>query len=311
MTKRVLVTGSSGFIGTNLCQRLISDDYDVIGADIDVESDVPGMVTHVIDLVRSRGEEFHDFVRDVGDVDAVIHLAGSGGVRQSLKEPAFYVEQNATMTARLAAAFSATRFIFASSSSVYGCETNRYETAESNPISPYGASKVAAEHVLYSMSKCWDRFSPIILRLFTAYGPHNRADMAMSIWADQISRGEAVQVNDELGVDVMRDWTYVGDICDAFILAIGYDRQRFDVFNVGHGDPIGVRLMVSMLSNAMGKGNPTMVKAMGRKVGDPAATHACVDRARQILGWQPKTSRKTGLSHFVRWYEAVVGATSK
>jgi len=315
----ILVTGASGFIGTNLCPYLAGMGHTVIGIDRRSPPEPPRQwdfhpvdlldVTQISRLFLGLDEPF----------DCCVHLAGKGGVRGSILDPVTYVDANVRTTASLlgyCGQRTRTRFILASSSSVYGNAAAELtddregcpEGFARNPMSPYAATKCAAEDLVRSwwLNHRGYGFSAIALRFFACYGPWNRQDMAIWQWAKRIRDGQDLQL---FGKGMKRDWTPVSDICAGIKAACEHEHGGYEVLNLGSGNPIDVDRMMIYLHREMTVANsaPNIVDA-GEQPGDVRMTHADISKTYDVLGWVPKTGHEKGIREFVAWYDAVAGS---
>jgi UDP-glucuronate 4-epimerase len=301
---RILVTGDAGFIGSNLCPFLVQSGHEVIGVDRCPNREPPKWETLFCDLA-----DLSQVRKLAGFPDAVVHLAGRGGVRTSIIDPAAYIRANVSTTANLLAVFPKTHMVLASSSSVYGDTMQAMqphfpdganEGFDLEPRSPYGASKIAAEALVDSWRRIDRWFSAVILRFFTAYGPWNRPDMAMVRWADRIRAGEPL---DLFGAGMERDWTPVRDICAAIEAAVKYEGgHRVLTCNVASGKPVPVVQMARDLARAMRGDDDIEIVNRGRVSGDVTSTHGDASKAKEHLGWVPKVGHEAGIREFVEWY---------
>jgi UDP-glucuronate 4-epimerase len=309
-----LVTGGAGFIGSTLVDRLLLDGREVVAVDnFDPYYDPERKRANLAEARRSS--RFRLVELDIRDGDAVrrlilelqpeaiIHLAAKAGVRPSIIDPSSYVAVNVGGTTHLleAACRLANRpkFVFASSSSVYGDRPNapfRETDPVDHPVSPYAATKKACElmastfHHLHGL--------PVTgLRLFTAYGPRNRPDLAIAKFAGLIERGEPVPMFGDGGT--LRDYTFVGDIVDGIVRAVDHCAGS-SLYNLGHASPVLLREMIARLGQALGK--PVRIDHLPEQPGDVRKTHADITLARQELGYDPATTLEQGLARFVEWF---------
>lgn len=309
---RIVVTGGAGFIGSHLCEALLRLGHDVVALDnFDDFYDPSIKRSNLAEAIRHpRFSLIEGDIRDwstvevvINDaVDAVVHLAARAGVRPSIEQPLLYHEVNCTGTLNLLEACRRRprcRFVFASSSSVYG-NNAKAPFAESDnvdhPISPYAATKKAGElmchtyHHLYAM--------PVTcLRFFTVYGPRQRPDLAIHKFAALMERGRPIPVFGD--GSMMRDFTYVDDIVDGIIRAI--DRcHGYQLFNLGESRPVSVNELIAALEKALGKS--AIIEPRPLQPGDVQRTYADISRAERELGYRPNTSIEVGLARFVEWF---------
>ena len=311
---RVLVTGGAGFIGSTLVDRLLADGAEVVAIDnfdpFYAEASKRANLAHatrnrrfrlVEGDVRDR-ETIGRVVADFGP-DAIAHLAAKAGVRPSIETPCDYADVNVNGTVNLLEAAcrlkSLPRFVYASSSSVYGDradapfrETDPVET----PISPYAASKRASELFAHTFHHLHGL--PITgLRFFTAYGPRNRPDLAIAKFTRLIDRGEPVPMFGD--GSTRRDYTYVDDIADGVVRAI--DRcTSAHLYNLGNSSPIDLRTMIATIGDALGKA--PRIDPRPEQPGDVRQTYADIHRAESELGYAPSTPFTLGITNYVEWY---------
>ena len=233
--------------------------------------------------------------------DVVVHLAARAGVRPSLLEPDSYTDINITGTLRIMETmreFGCNRLVFASSSSVYGSRTQgpfRETDNVDTPASPYAATKRAGElfcanyHYLYNM-QC------TCLRFFTVYGPRQRPEMAIHLFADKIRRGEEITMFGD-GSSI-RDYTFVDDIVCGVVAAID-NPIGFEIINLGNCSPIRLDKLIQKISTAVGKA--PIIKRLPDQPGDVPMTFAEVSKAKDLLGYAPDTPLDHGLKVFVDW----------
>jgi UDP-glucuronate 4-epimerase len=309
-----IVTGGAGFIGSTLVDRLLLDGLEVVAVDnFDPYYAPERKRANLVEASRSArfrlveldirdGEAVRRLVLDLKP-EVIVHLAAKAGVRPSIDAPSVYVDVNVGGTTHLldAACRLADRpkFVFASSSSVYGDRPDapfRESDPVDHPVSPYAATKKACElmastfHHLHGL--------PVTgLRLFTAYGPRNRPDLAISKFTSLIERGEAVPMFGD--GETLRDYTYVGDIVDGIVRAIERS-EGSKLYNLGHASPVPLREMIAGLGRALGK--PVQIRHLPEQPGDVKKTHADITLARRELGYEPSTTLEVGLARFVEWF---------
>jgi len=311
--KTVLVTGGAGFIGSNFCDRLLMEEWKVIN--IDNFNDFYNPMIKWNNVKKSlTNKNYKLYVGDIRDrklleqvfkenkIDYVVHLAALAGVRASLLNPLDYVDVDIGGTVNLLEVskdFSIRKFIFGSSSSVYGL---RRETPFSEntvidlQISPYAVAKRAAELYCYSYSYLYG-ISIGVLRFFTVYGPRQRPDMAIHKFTRLIDEGEKVPIFGD--GKSKRDYTYVGDIVDGIIKAINTD-YNFEIFNLGGGHLVELLDLVSIISKKLGK--KANIEFLPEQKGDVPITFADISKAKNLLGYNPSTNIEEGIDKFLDWY---------
>ena len=305
---RVLVTGAAGFIGSHLCDRLLGDGHQVVG--IDSFTDYYGYEVKQSNIAAASDHEQFSLVDgDIMDVEldglldgvqAVFHQAGQPGVRLSWADGfEAYTRRNILVTQRLleasATAQDLERFVFASSSSVYGA-AERYPTNERDlpaPMSPYGVTKLAAEH-LCSLYQRNFGVPAVSLRYFTVYGPRQRPDMAIHRLIGSALTGSVFEMYGD-GSQI-RDFTYVGDVVEANLAAAAAaaDAAVGQVFNVGGGSAATMHDVVAAVTEAVGRA-PT-VRFGDQALGDVVRTGADIAAAGERLGWKPQIALREGVA---------------
>lgn len=308
---KAVITGAAGFIGSHLTERLLNDGWTVTGVDsFDTFYD-PTVKRHNVaaSLENPRFRLVEADIRDRDameeaiepDVDVIVHLAARAGVRPSIAEPVLYMDVNINGTVvllEIARQRGIGRFIFASSSSVYGNNRKVPFSEDDNvdfPISPYAASKKAGELICHTYHDLYG-LAITCLRFFTVYGPRQRPDLAIHKFARLIEDGKPIPVYGD--GTMMRDFTYIEDILDGVVAAI--DRcNAYAIYNLGESEPISVSDLIAELETALGK--QAIREYQPKQPGDVERTFADVTRARTELGYSPSTSIPTGLAHFVEW----------
>jgi UDP-glucuronate 4-epimerase len=304
-----VVTGCAGFIGSHLTESLLRDGHTVLG--VDCFNDNYARADKYANLaVASEHDRFRFLAADLVDLDVdalldgadvVFHLAGEPGVRASWGSRFDrYTHHNVQATQRLleAARGTGVKFVYASSSSVYG-DALKLPTDEDQtprPLSPYGVTKLAAEHlcVLYGEEHAVDT---VALRYFSVYGPRQRPDMAFRRFCEAIHAGQPIEVFGD-GRQT-RDFTYVGDIVAATRAAAEADTAPGRVFNVGGGHRTSLRCTLEVLAGLAGR--PLDVRHHERESGDVLDTGADTTRAERELGFAPRTSLAEGLAAELDW----------
>jgi nucleoside-diphosphate-sugar epimerase len=321
--KRAVVTGAAGFIGSHLVDRLLAEGYRVVGIDsfedyyprFLKEANLSGASTSpafsligasLLDLAEQTepGEECSRLQRLLRDADVVYHLAAQAGVRASWgRSFEVYTRNNVLATQLLlesAKDAGLSKFVYASSSSVYGDseELPLREDGVCRPVSPYGVTKLAGEHlaVLYAKSQ---GVPTVSLRFFTVYGPRQRPDMAFNIFLRALQRDEPLGVFGD--GDQTRDFTYISDIVNALVLALG--APPGSVFNLGGGSRVSLHDVLAIMAQVAGA--TPRVELRPTQAGDVRHTWADLERARSLLGYDPKVSLETGLRAEWEWLAGV------
>ncbi|MEW4566551.1 GDP-mannose 4,6-dehydratase [Tautonia sp. JC769] len=313
---RMLVTGAAGFIGSHLVDRMLDEGVEVVGVDNFDSFYAPRIKRRNLERARSH-PGFRLVELDLCDFDAatrlvletrpaaIVHLAARAGVRPSIEHPLRYTEVNVSATTTLLDAARRLdpmpRFVFASSSSVYGDRPDapfREDDRVDHPISPYAATKKACELIAHTFHHLYGL--PVTgLRFFTAYGPRNRPDLAIAKFANLIEQGRPIPMFGD--GTTRRDYTYVGDIVDGVVRAA--ERCKgYHIYNLGHSEPIELREMIAVLGRALGK--EPVIDRQPEQPGDVRQTFADISRARGELGYDPSTPFEVGLDRFVSWFRS-------
>jgi len=318
---RVLVTGGAGFIGSHVAEALLARGDDVVILDNFNSFYDPAIKRGNLAEVRASGtfELVEGDIRDEALVkrlfarpfDAVIHLAAMAGVRPSLDDPLLYQDVNLRGTMVLLEALRkqpATRFVFASSSSVYGGNTVvpfREEHEVTSPVSPYAATKRASELLAYTHHHLFG--IPMVgLRFFTVYGPRQRPEMAIHKFVELALAGQPLPFFGD--GSTRRDYTYIDDIVDGVMRAL--DRcEGYELYNLGESETTSLAEVVELIGKACGVTPQLDRRPM--QPGDVLVTYADVSKARERLGYAPATKIAAGLTLFVDWYRARHGATGR
>ncbi|OGD86517.1 epimerase [Candidatus Curtissbacteria bacterium RBG_13_35_7] len=311
----ILVTGAAGFIGSHLVDRLLAEGFRVLGIDnFNNYYDPKIKETNLETALRSKFFKlYRGDILDFGFLNKifksegptnVIHMAARAGVRSSIENPKLYSLVNVSGTVnllKLSVANQAERFIFGSSSSVYG-QSKRRPFGEDDPceniISPYGASKRAAEFFVESFHKCYGLKSTI-LRFFTVYGPRGRPDMAPAIFTNAILTGKPI---DQFGDgSTSRDYTYIDDIIEGIVRAIDKNFD-FEIINLGNNHPVKLADFINTLEKIIGK--KAKINKLPIQQGDVEKTWANIIKAQKLLGWLPKKTFPEGLQNYLSWYKS-------
>jgi UDP-glucuronate 4-epimerase len=311
----ILVTGAAGFIGSHLCEILAQRcDAPIVGLDNFNDYYDPALkranavaLEKVQQLTLVEGD-FCDFsltrtLFEQHRFEYVIHLGAWAGVRVSVDRPQPYVQANLSGTLSLleaARAFPVKRFLFASSSTVYGTGAGipfDEDAPLGVPASPYGATKRAAEllgltyHQLHGV--------PFVsLRPFSVYGPRLRPDLAMTIFARAILEGRSFPLYGD--GSIRRDFTHVSDICDGFIAALTADGVCGQCINLGHSQPVEMRRLIELLEKSLGR--PAIIDRRPARPEDLPITYAKLEKAGRLLGYEPKVPLEQGVAEYAAWF---------
>jgi UDP-glucuronate 4-epimerase len=304
---RILLTGGAGFIGSHLLERLIAR-----GDDVAVIDDFNDYYDPAIKRRNLPAGGFRLHERDIrasADLvekekpDVLVHLAARAGVRPSLRDPALYESVNAGGTLALLEACRRAgvgRFVFASSSSVYGNARVpfREDDPDLHPVSPYGVSKLVAEHYARVYSQLHG-IHATGLRFFTVYGPRQRPDMAIHSFTRAIAEGREIAMYGDGTTE--RDYTHITDILQGLIAAIDRD-DPWAVYNLGESRTVPLARLIELLEGFVGR--KANVKRLPDQPGDVKRTFASIDLARSSLEYDPRVGIEEGLRDFVSWFLA-------
>jgi UDP-glucose 4-epimerase len=302
---KALVTGCSGFIRSHLTDKLLEQGYEVIGIDCFTDYYQRKIKeTNISNALKSMNfkliEEDILNMDKFPEVDYVFHEAAQAGVRASWgKSFEIYTRNNIEATQRLLEFYKSKnikKFVYASSSSVYGDAELPMKENSLRPVSPYGVSKLAGENLCYLY---WKNYGvpTVSLRYFTVYGPRQRPDMAIHKFVRAIHKGDEITIYGD-GTQ-SRDFTFVDDAVAANILAA----ESFsigEIFNIGGGSRISVNRLIEIIKEKVGK--EAKIKYIKKQKGDVRDTLADVNKARAMLNWQPKIDIHRGLSNYILWY---------
>jgi UDP-glucuronate 4-epimerase len=310
----LLVTGGAGFIGSHLVESLLERGESVVCIDDFNDFYDPRIKRRNIEKPCSY-DNFHLIEGDIRDgallstvfarfsIQKVIHLAARAGVRPSLDQPLLYEDVNVRATIQLldrARDAHVEQFVFASSSSVYGGNTKtpfHEDDRISRTVSPYAATKYAGELMCYTYHHLYG-IPTTCLRFFTVYGPRQRPEMAIHKFTRLIYQGKPIPFfgDGQTG----RDYTYIDDIIQGVLAAISRP-YPFEVFNLGESFCVSLREMVESIENVSGR--KAVIQKMPSQPGDVEITFADVSKARQMLGYSPRTSILEGIGKFIQWFE--------
>jgi UDP-glucuronate 4-epimerase len=309
---RILVTGGAGFIGSHLVEKFLTCGHDVAILDdfndfydpqikrANVAAVSKDVAIHPVDLRDSAAVRnlFHQ-----KKFEAIAHLAARAGVRPSILHPQLYYDTNVIGTLHLLDAARVTgveRFVFASSSSVYGISKTVPFSEDQHltqTISPYAATKIAGEFLCSTFSHLY-QMRVVVLRYFTAYGPRQRPDLAIHQFTRKIYAGEPI---DQFGDgSTRRDYTYIDDIIQGTMASLTYGGPLFDIFNLGENETIQLKDLITAIENALGK--KAKINRLPEQPGDVPLTCADISKARKLLGYNPSTRLSDGLPRFIDWF---------
>ena len=317
---RVLITGAAGFIGMHTAIRFLKEGWEVIGFDnlnsyysLDLKND---RIKEVFKVAQKFNKKFIFYEADLNSniwgtvneyyFDAIIHLAAQAGVRYSLENPKAYLESNVLGFQNVLDFVKSTqvdRFVYASSSSVYGKDSRQpfnEEEACNNPESHYAATKKMNEHMATSYFNTHN-VSSIGLRFFTVYGPWGRPDMAPMLFTKAAYDNEPIKVYNY--GNQSRDFTYIDDIVEGIfsLIALAEFPKSAEVCNIGNGSPVGLMNFIEQI-----EANTSFIfkkDFVDAQKGDVAQTFADTTKLFNLTGYKPRTSLETGIEKFINWYK--------
>ncbi|MFX0136348.1 MAG: GDP-mannose 4,6-dehydratase [Candidatus Hodarchaeota archaeon] len=310
----ILVTGGAGFIGSHLVERLLEQEKEVIAID-NFDPFYSSKIKEKNIESAQKNNNFHLYKEDIlnssaiekifknNNIDIVVHLAAKAGVRPSIKDPIGYYKVNVEGTINLLEAcknFGVRKFIFASSSSVYGNNQKVPFVEDDNvdfPISPYAASKKAAELICHNYYHLYG-IKIFLLRFFTVYGPRQRPDLAIHKFFKLVEKEKEIPVFGK--GDTSRDYTYIDDILEGIIMSI--ERVNgYEIINLGESKTIKLLNLIGLIETITGKS--AKKNYLNMQPGDVLITYADISKAMRILDYHPKTDIKQGLIKFYEWFK--------
>lgn len=321
---KILITGGAGFIGTNLTKALLKQKQSVFCIDNLNDYYSPNIKKKNIEQFETNPNyKFQKLdIENLDDLkklfskqtfDVVVHLAARAGVRASIENPSNYIQTNIHGTLNLLECIknlsshlgkdgrdkSIKKFIFASSSSVYGNIKKvpfKEDMNINTPISPYAATKLSCEAICYTYHHLYN-INMVGLRLFTVYGPHNRPDMAAYKFTKAIIENQNIEMYGD--GNTSRDYTYIDDIVSGIIKSIDLE-NNFEIINLGNSSPIKLKSFIQTFEKVIGKKANIIKKPI--PIGDVMQTYADISKAKELLNWEPKISLREGLSKLIKWY---------
>ena len=313
---KILVTGGAGFIGSHLCEALLTQGEQVVVIDNFDPFYNETIKRNNINRARQslnyeliegdiRNSTLVDSLFDQHRFDAVVHLAARAGVRPSIEDPVGYqdVNVNGTMVLLEAARkFKVNNFVFASSSSVYG-NNKKVPFSESDfvdhPISPYAATKKTGELICYTYSHLY-HINMTCLRFFTVYGPRQRPDLAIHKFAKLINSGTEIPVFGD--GSMRRDFTYIDDIVGGILASIS-KCCGYEIYNLGESSPVRLDELIIEIETALGK--KAIINHLPQQPGDVEQTYADITKAKDKLGYNPQVLIDVGMGKFIEWFKKV------
>ncbi len=314
----ILITGGAGFIGSHLADELLKQGKKVISID-NFDSFYPRSFKEQNIAHQKTNPNFSFYEADIcnnndlenifnkHDIDIIVHLAARAGVRPSIKDPLVYEETNVMGTLHLlkmAVAKKINKFILASSSSVYGINKNipwSENDTDLKPISPYAASKIAAENHAKVFSHLYN-LPVIALRFFTVYGPRQRPDLAIHKFFKLIYNNESIPFYGDGSTS--RDYTYISDIVQGISGAINRKviNSNYEVYNLGNSSPVTLNELITAIASVTGK--EVILDKLPPQEGDVNVTYSKIDKAKMELNYNPKTTFIEGLKLFNDWFKS-------
>ncbi len=313
----ILVTGGAGFIGGHLAESFVTDGHTVTAIDILEPFYDIGLKEHNIEVAQYAAENTdggYNFVegsvtdtelvdRLMAETDVVYHQAAQAGVRASVEEPTKVTKYNINGSQTILEAarkHDIDRVVNASSSSVYGKpQYLPYDEDHPNePVSPYGASKLAVEHYARVYNEVYG-LPTVSLRYFTVYGPRMRPNMAISNFVSRCMRGDPPEIYGD--GEQTRDFTYIADILDANHRLLTDDSADGEAMNIGSTDNISITALAEAVRDAI---DPTLdIKYTAARDGDAEHTHANIEKATELIGYEPTRGIRDGVNEFISWYD--------
>jgi UDP-glucuronate 4-epimerase len=312
----VLVTGGAGFIGSHLCEKLLLLGHDVIN--IDNFNSYYDPLLKRRNCIEAQAKQNYKLIQgDIRDkvllgqvfkkykIDTIIHLAALAGVRKSIENTLEYVDVDIKGTVNLlefSKMYNIKKFIFASTSSVYGFNGTPFKEEDSviSQASPYAVAKLSGELFCRNYNRLYG--IPIVcLRFFTVYGPRQRPEMAIHHFTRCIEEGREVTIfgNGKSS----RDYTYIEDIIQGIIASMQV-KSSFDIFNLGGAEPVALNDLIYVIEKKLGKTSKKVY--LGNQQGDVEHTYADITKAKKQLGYSPKVKLEEGIERFIHWYRGIV-----
>lgn len=318
----LIITGGAGFIGSNFIDFLLQkqpqpyhilciDNFDsfynptIKQKNIEAHLQNPHFTLLNADITQPNfNPKVSKILKKLPPLYAIVHLAAKAGVRPSILQPIEYQKVNITGTQHLlelAKQLNCPQFIFASSSSVYGNNPNvpwNETDPVLQPISPYAATKVAAELIGHVYTTLYNiRF--IALRFFTVYGERQRPDLAIHKFTHNIINEIPITLFGN--GNTLRDYTYINDIVQGIYAALHYKKTTYEIINLGNNKTIPLHLLITTLQNALQK--KAIIQHLPEQAGDVPQTYANIQKAKKLLNYNPQTNLEQGLQKFVEWYK--------
>ena len=310
---KILVTGGAGFIGSHLVDVLTARGDSVVVID-----DFNDFYDPEIKRSNLRKTPAKVFIADICDAnqvntiieterpDLIVHLAARAGVRPSVLCPDLYLKTNIFGTFNLleaAKCFGVSKFVFASSSSVYGATRQlpfREDQVLVQTLSPYASSKLAGEHLCSNYSHLYG-LTVVCLRFFTVYGPRQRPDLSIHKFTRLIANGKPIEVYGD--GTVRRDFTFIDDTIQGVLSAINFEGSPFEIFNLGESQTVELNEVIHLIEKTLGKS--AVIDYQPPAPGDMPQTYADISKATRLLNYRPSTLIKDGIPRFVDWFHSL------
>lgn len=317
----ILITGAAGFIGSHLTEKLLASGEEILGLDNLCDFYDRKLKKHNLEIIKNIDPENNFSFAEVDirnseklkrifgkySIDTIIHLAAMAGVRPSIEDPILYQEVNVRGTQNLlecAKEFEIKKFIFASSSSVYG-NNKKTPFAETDnvdhPISPYAATKKAGELLCYTYHDLYE-IDIICLRFFTVYGPRQRPDLAIHKFARIMQKRKPIPFYGD--GSTARDYTFIDDIVDGLKKSLKWLRDNanvYEIINLGNNKPVKLSRLVEVVSEHFE--HDIQINRLPIPKGDVIITFADISKATNLFEYDPKTSIEAGLDEFFKWFD--------
>lgn len=312
-----LITGGAGFIGSSLADDLLEKNNRVVVIDNFCDFYDPKIKENNIKnaLKNDNYKLYRGDIRDKkllnkifseNNIDIVVHLAAMAGVRPSIENPVLYQEVNCLGTQNILECMKEKRImnlVMASSSSVYG-NSKTVPFKESDivdfAISPYAATKKANEVMTHVYHKLYN-MNVIMLRFFTVYGPRQRPDLAINKFTRLMLEGKKIPMFGDGSTS--RDYTYIGDIVDGIERSVNYclnNSNVYEILNLGNSSPVSLKEMINIIGKCLNV--VPDIEELPMQPGDVDRTFACIDKAKDMIGYNPQTPFEEGIKKFVKWY---------
>lgn len=310
---KILVTGGAGFVGSNLSDRLIEDGHEVIVLD-DLSKGTRENIRHLLDkknfkLIEADITDKQIYLKLPRDIDVIIHLAAIINVDESYYNPERTYEVNVIGTQNLlnfARDYNIKKFVYASSSEVYGSCVDNKPMSEEHPLNPphnYGVSKLAADRMCFAYRISY-HMDVRVVRSFNLYGPKQSKEIyggVIAKFSDKILSGRSPVIFGN--GNQTRDYLYVKDIVDAYILVMNYEGELNEPLNFGTGKDYSIKFIAEKLIDLYGKKDTVKIEYVSARIGEVHQLVADFSKAKKLLGWTPKYDIEKGLNEYTKWFK--------